>query len=69
MNTYLLIYIIGLIISFVVFSIVSIIHVKQENSIFITNVYSVSLSKLILMAIFWPFAWLKAAIESIVNML
>lgn len=63
---FLIIYGILAAISFVVFSVLTEIAVKEENSVFITNVYRTNYLKVLLMALFWPLTWVAAIIHAIV---
>lgn len=64
--TFLIIYGILAAISFVVFGVLTEIAVKEENSVFITNVYRTNYLKILLMALFWPLTWVAAIIHVIV---
>lgn len=64
--TFLIIYGILAAISFVVFCVLTEIVVKEENSVFITNVYRTNYLKVLLVALFWPLTWVAAIIHAIV---
>ncbi len=64
--TFLIIYGILAAISFVVFGVITEIAVKEENSMFITNVYRTNYLKVLLIALFWPLTWVAAIIHTIV---
>lgn len=66
--TFLIIYGILAAISFVVFSILTEIAVKEQNSIFITDIYKVNYLKVLLMALLWPLTWVAGIIHAIVAM-
>ena len=53
-------------ISFVMFGVITEIAVKEENSVFITNVYRTNYLKVLLMALLWPMTWVAAVIHAIV---
>lgn len=64
--TFLIVYGILAAISFVMFDVITEIAVKEENSVFITNVYRTNYLKVLLMALFWPLTWVAAIIHAIV---
>lgn len=53
-------------ISFMMFGVITEIAVKEENSVFITNVYRTNYLKVLLMALLWPMTWVAAVIHAIV---
>lgn len=64
--TFLIIYGILAAISFVVFGVLTELAVKEENSLFISNVYRTNYLKILLMALFWPLTWVAGIIHAIV---